>query len=118
MKLAAADTGGWFTLVEDNMQAGWSLGAHHHAFHAELFYVLDGTVQFVVDGKDVEATAGTTVYVPPNVVHQARADRPARMLMFYAPGGFDRMLSKWADDASGVERPLEEIAFDLFEDTR
>ena len=116
VKVSAEESGGWFTLVEDNMQAGWSLGAHHHAFHAELFYILEGTLRFVVDGKDVEATAGTTVYVPPGVVHQARADSSARMLMLYTPGGFDRQLSKWADDASGIERPLEEAVFDLFED--
>jgi len=117
VKVSAEDSGGWFTLVEDNLQADWSLGSHHHAFHAELFYILDGTVRFVVDGMDVEATAGTTVYVPPDVVHEARADTNARMLMFYTPGGFDRQLAKWADDASRVVRPLEEAAFDLFEES-
>jgi len=114
VKLRADETAGWFTLVEDTPQPGWSLAAHRHEFHAELFYVLEGSIRFVISGDTVDATPNTTVYIPPSIVHEASTESGGRMLMFYAPGGFDRLLALWAagDDAP----PIEQIAFDIVQD--
>jgi mannose-6-phosphate isomerase-like protein (cupin superfamily) len=44
-------------------------GPHYHERHADSFYVLEGELEFQVDGKTVRAPAGTSVVVPPGVVH-------------------------------------------------
>jgi mannose-6-phosphate isomerase-like protein (cupin superfamily) len=50
VKVATADTGGAFALMEDNLKRELSLGLHLHRQHAETFYILDGRVDFHIDG--------------------------------------------------------------------
>jgi mannose-6-phosphate isomerase-like protein (cupin superfamily) len=68
--------------------------AHAHDDEDDAFYVLDGELRFVVDGREVSAPAGTFVLVPPGVVHTFRnpTTSPVRMLNIHAPAGFDRRL--------------------------
>jgi Cupin domain len=40
----------------------------------ELYIVLDGNATFEIDGETVEASAGTMVFVPPNVQRKATGD--------------------------------------------
>ncbi len=96
VKISAADTGGAYTLMEDNLKADFALGLHRHDHHAETFYFLEGEVDFYVDGDWLRATPGTTIHVPPGVAHACRvADRkPAQMLMIYQPSGFDGFLAE------------------------
>jgi mannose-6-phosphate isomerase-like protein (cupin superfamily) len=44
-------------------------GPHFHKEHADSFYVLEGEIEFQVGGETVRAPAGTSVVVPPGVVH-------------------------------------------------
>ena len=50
VKVAAADTGGAYALMEDNLKREFALGLHLHRQHAETFYILDGAVNFHIDG--------------------------------------------------------------------
>jgi Cupin domain len=40
----------------------------------ELYVVLDGNATFEIDGETIEATAGTLVFVPPNVQRKATGE--------------------------------------------
>lgn len=99
VKVGAAETGGAYTLMEDNLKATFALGLHKHATHAETFYFLEGTVDFFVDGTWIKAVPGTTIHVPPGVEHACRvADQaPAKMLMIFQPSGFDGFLAEMAE---------------------
>jgi len=62
-------------------------GPHYHERHADSFYVLEGELEFRLGDETVRAPAGTSVVVPPGVVHaftNARPDR-ARFLNVHAP---------------------------------
>ncbi|MEP1355484.1 MAG: cupin domain-containing protein [Tateyamaria sp.] len=97
VKVSAADTGGAYTLMEDNLKASFALGLHRHDTHAETFYILEGAVDFYVDDTWHKAVAGTTLHVPPGLPHACRsAGGPARMLMIYQPSGFDGFLAEMA----------------------
>src|SRR5690349_12070665 len=50
VKVASADTGGAFALMEDNLKREFALGLHLHRQHAETFYILDGRVDFFIAG--------------------------------------------------------------------
>ena len=52
---------GRLTLVEDRLKPGFSLARHHHRKMIEIFYVLDGAVEFIFDDESVVATPGTTL---------------------------------------------------------
>ncbi|CAF2004454.1 unnamed protein product [Rotaria magnacalcarata] len=96
IRLAASQTQGLFTLTEDAMKPTFKLGLHMHRKHAETFHILEGEVEFRLDKNTQIAQPGTTIHVPSNVPHGVRVinGRPARMLMLYAPGGFENILKE------------------------
>jgi quercetin dioxygenase-like cupin family protein len=63
---------------------------HVHYEHTDLFYVLDGTftLRLGIEDRQVDASAGTLVRIPPRVVHGFRnaSDGEVRFLNFHAPG--------------------------------
>lgn len=100
VKVSAADTGGQYTLMEDNLKSQFRLGLHLHRHHAETFYILDGSVDFYVDGDWMTAVTGTCLHVPPGVPHACVVTPGAeggRMLMIYQPAGFDGYLAELAE---------------------
>ncbi len=98
VKVGSAQTGGAYCLIEDNLKASFALGLHRHDHHAETFYILDGTLDFYLDGDWVKATPGMTLHVPAGVPHACRVagDQPAKMLMVMQPSGFDLFLEALA----------------------
>jgi quercetin dioxygenase-like cupin family protein len=94
--VGTAESSGAFTLVEDRMRASFRLGRHIHREHSETFFVLEGALEFIVGERTVRAVPGAAIHVPPGTVHGVRVldGLPARMLMIYAPAGFDRYLEK------------------------
>jgi quercetin dioxygenase-like cupin family protein len=62
---------------------------HVHRAHADSFYVLEGTLEFLVDDEEHALGPGDCVCAPPGVVHGFRSATPARFLNFHTPdGGF------------------------------
>ena len=99
VKVSAQDTGGAYTLMEDNLKATFQLGLHLHRDHAETFYILEGKVDFYIDGDWVRTTPGACLHVPPGIPHActlAAGEAGGRMLMIYQPSGFDGYLSELA----------------------
>ena len=86
--------------------------AHVHLRHADCFHVLEGALRFDVGGREVRAESGTTVAVPPGVVHAFTSAAPrARFLNVHAPGyGFVEYLR--AQDA-GEE--IDPERYDVYE---
>jgi quercetin dioxygenase-like cupin family protein len=111
---------GRLTLVEDRLKPGFFLARHHHKKMIEIFYVLDGVVEFAFDDETIVATAGTTLNVPPDVWHEVRSTEGAKLLTIFSPGGFDQYLeelvvmteSQYADTA--FMRELSE-KYDIFD---
>jgi quercetin dioxygenase-like cupin family protein len=96
IKVASEDSGGAYTVVEDNLKATFALGLHMHRTHAETFYILEGRLDFFVDGEWITADAGSCLHVPPGVPHACVVSsgvESARMLMIYQPAGFDGFLA-------------------------
>jgi quercetin dioxygenase-like cupin family protein len=111
---------GRLTLVEDTLKPGFFLARHHHKKMIEIFYVLEGSVEFVFDDERIEAKPGTTLNVPPDVWHEVKSPAGAKLLTIFSPGGFDRYLeelvslseAQYADTA--FIRDLSE-RYDIFE---
>jgi len=66
-------------------------GAHSHEANEELFYVIEGTMTFVVGDQRVDAPTGTFVRVPAGVMHdfENTTPCPAAVLNVFVPGGFE-----------------------------
>jgi thiamine-phosphate pyrophosphorylase len=84
--------------------------AHVHLRHVDCFHLLEGALEFVLAGETVHAEAGTSVVVPPGVVHAFTSAGRARFLNVHAPSfGFVEYLR--ALDAGGQ---VDESQFDSF----
>lgn len=97
VKVSAEASGGAFTLMEDNLKAGFRLGLHLHREHAETFYILAGPIWFYLGDAWMEAAPGTTIHVPPGTPHACEGGEGGRMLMIYQPAGIDRFLAEMAE---------------------
>lgn len=71
--------------------------------HEELFFVASGRALFSVAGEEVEAAAGTFVYVPdPDVVRSAKALEPGTtVLAVGGEPGAAYSVSKWEREELG-----------------
>ncbi len=98
VKVSSADSGGAFTLMEDNLKSSFALGLHRHDQHAETFYFVEGEVDFFVEGDWIRATPGTTIHVPSGVAHACKVagGGTAKMIMIFQPAGFDGFLAEIA----------------------
>ena len=96
VKTPASTTDGQVTIVEDTLKPGFHLGRHYHKRMTEVFYVLEGEVQFIFDDETVVVTPGATVTVPPGVMHEALCPGGGKMLSVFSPGGFDQYMEEMA----------------------
>jgi quercetin dioxygenase-like cupin family protein len=58
---------------------------HTHDDQVDSFFVLDGEVEFLMDGETVRVGEGTYMAAPPHVVHGFRPVGPARFFNLHAP---------------------------------
>lgn len=93
-KLRAHDTGGAFTLFEGLVAPGGFEPVHFHHREDETFYVLEGTVEFLVGDEWRESETGTVVHIPRGVVHGFRNNSTGmvRLLCLNLPGGLHEEL--------------------------
>lgn len=92
MRSTAETTAGAFGLMEHwAMPVGFASRYHTHHREDESFYVLEGEIRFVSNGKWLKAGPGTFVYGPREIPHGFKVigHSPARMLLMCTPGGFE-----------------------------
>ena len=103
---AGAQTDNRFTLLEQVMPRGVGPPAHRHPLAVEGFYVLEGNVDFHVDGEVVPAEAGTLIHLPRMKPHTfAVKSEEARVLNFYTPAGSEIQGLALAHPAEERRRP-------------
>lgn len=77
---------------------------HVHYEDDEAFHVLKGNLNFRFTGHNIEAPAGTTVFVPAGVPHTYIAESNARYLIILTPR-LDKLISEL--DAAPKEKHSE-----------
>jgi quercetin dioxygenase-like cupin family protein len=87
------DTDGKYALFETIIRPGGGPPPHVHSREQEGFYVLDGEITLVIDGKPVVATAGTFANLPVGIPHSFKNEtsRPTKLLISVAPAGLEKM---------------------------
>lgn len=89
--LSGRETGGAYTAFLDLTPPGGGPPPHRHANEDEWFYVLDGVVSFLIDGRWHDAQPGDLVFAPRSSVHTFKNNsaQTTRMLLHTAPAGFE-----------------------------
>ena len=85
-----------FTIIEGLVYAGEGAGNHIHANEDETFFIVNGTMQFYVNGDQFCASAGTTVYIPRNATQSVRNvnSKPVHIQITFAPSSIEKYLEE------------------------
>jgi quercetin dioxygenase-like cupin family protein len=91
IKISSGDTGGAYTVFEGWTQPLQGPPLHLHREQDESWYVLEGEYRFEVDGQEIYAREGDTVFAPRGSRHTFMnvGTRPGRVLTTVVPGGLD-----------------------------
>ena len=85
-----SETDDRYCLSDAEVPGGGGADPHRHPF-SEGFYVLDGTVRFLLGATHHELAAGDYVHVPGGLTHRPEVtSETAKLLTIAAPAGFDR----------------------------
>lgn len=79
-------------------------GAHSHEENDEVFYMLEGTLTFLVGDTWIDTDPGTFLRIPAKTTHDFKntTGKKAGVLNFFIPGGFERNMPsivKWFEEA-------------------
>ncbi len=86
--LSAEQTGGAMALMDTTLPRG-AEPPHLHTREDEMFYLLEGNVQFRIGDTVIDGVPGEAVFAPRQVPHQITITTPtARFLTLLTPGDF------------------------------
>lgn len=108
MRATGETTNGAFGLMEHwEMPVGFASPYHTHHNEDEAFYVVEGELAFVCDGKWLKAGPGAFVFGPREVAHGFKVigNRAVRMLLMCTPAGFERFVLELGMPAAAAPGP-------------
>jgi mannose-6-phosphate isomerase-like protein (cupin superfamily) len=99
-KADGAETDDRYCVSEWWLESGDSgPGPHSHEENVEIFYVIEGTMSFLVDEEWLDAPRGSFLRIPAGVTHDFENRSPSRAgaLNLFLPGGFEEMMPAIVD---------------------
>jgi quercetin dioxygenase-like cupin family protein len=103
-------TGGAFCMVEFLQAPGFATPLHAHHETDEIFYVIDGTMHGICDGREWFAHEGAFVWLPKGSVHgwAVYGDAGVRSLAMTVPAGFDKFVRETGTEPATLTTPPKE----------
>ena len=110
MLCEARETGGAWSLFEEEVPLGMGPPPHRHDWD-EAYYILDGAVDFMIDGEPVRSSRGDFNYLPRGTVHgfKGASESTARVLIFAAPAHGSEFFHELNDEVRRVPEDLPKI---------
>ncbi len=110
IKLHADACGGALSVFEITAGPGDGIPPHVHTHEDEMFYVIEGEVEFDDAGTLTLGAPGTFAFLPRGRAHAwfVRGERPARLLLMTSPGTFNRFFAELATPL-GQTRPMPDV---------
>ncbi len=101
MLTTSEETGGQLAIIEQYCAPGLASPYHVHHNEDEEFYIIEGQLRFVSEGKSWVAGPGTFAFLPREIPHgfEIVGDAPARFLLMVTPGGFEHFTTElWTSE--------------------
>jgi quercetin dioxygenase-like cupin family protein len=109
VRARAEQTGGTLTACESAIPPGEGPPIHVHVREDELMYVVEGHLEFELDGARRDGPAGTFVFIPRGTPHSWRnvGSDVARVFFAFTPGseGMEGFFERAAESAGEVRGP-------------
>ena len=117
VKLGGNDTDGNYAIMEGITPPQGGPPLHRHGREDESFYILEGEYLFEVDGKQIHAGPGCSVFAPRGSAHtmQNLSDTPGRLLVIVQPAGLDAFFSEVDRATRGMKEPDMSVVLPIFE---
>ena len=98
-KLYGKDTGNQIVEWVDDVDPGVGIPPHFHTMEDEIFRVIKGQIEIMVDGKTTILKAGDTAFAPKNIPHAwtVVGTEKAKMITSAFPAGIEMMFSELAN---------------------
>lgn len=102
-KLAGEDTNNQIVEWVDNVEPGVGIPPHYHTHEDEIFRVIWGQIEIMIDGEITVLNAGDTAFAPRNIPHSWKVigTEKARMITSAFPAGIEEMFEQLAQLPSG-----------------
>jgi quercetin dioxygenase-like cupin family protein len=99
IKLTGEETGGAYSMVTYTAHPGFAGPPPHRHDFDELFYVLEGQLDFQLGTETVRAGRGELVFAPRGAVHTFAnpGAEPVSFLIVFSPPGFEGFFAELAD---------------------
>ena len=106
----ARETGGTWSLFEEEVPLGMGPPPHRHDWD-EAYYVLDGEVDFPIDGAPARSRPGDFNYFPRNTIHSFKgaSSSPAHVLIFAAPAHASEFFEEVSSEVRDLPDDLRKI---------
>ena len=97
-KIAGSDTGNQLVEWVDNVEPGVGIPPHVHTKEDEIFRVVKGEVELMIDGKTTILGEGDIAFAPKNIPHSWKVvgTEKAKMITSAFPAGIEHMFSELA----------------------
>ncbi len=117
IKLSGQDTDGSYAIIEDRTPSQGGPPLHRHQREDESFYVLEGEYVFEVDGQQIQAGPGSSVFAPKGTAHrfQNTGSTSGRLLIMVQPAGLDEFFKDIDREARGMQEVDLGIVVPIFE---
>jgi quercetin dioxygenase-like cupin family protein len=98
-KLVGSDTDNQIVEWIDDVEPGVGIPPHIHTKEDEIFRVIEGEIEIMVDGKTTVLKAGDTAFAPKNIPHAwtVVGTEKAKMITSAFPAGIEMMFKELAD---------------------
>jgi len=93
IKLSGNDTNGKFTIIENHNDPGVGIPMHVHENEDEIFHILEGQMEFELQGKTNLLSKGDMIFLPRMVPHSFRVvgDIKCKAIVTVVPSGIEEM---------------------------
>ncbi len=94
--VTGAQTGGAFAMFAFLIPVGHGPPLHRHEKEDEIFHVLEGELQFTVDGRALTLKAGETLHAARGIPHTFTnaAGIPAKAIVVATPAGLENFFAR------------------------
>lgn len=110
MLCEASETNGNWSLFEEEVPLGMGPPQHRHDWD-EAYYILEGQINFLVDGELVTSSRGDFNYLPRGTIHgfKGASESPARVLIFASPAHGSEFFHELSEQVRRVPDDLAKI---------
>ncbi|NNG08917.1 MAG: cupin domain-containing protein [Arenibacter sp.] len=102
-KLVGSETGNQIVEWVDNVEPGVGIPPHIHTREDEIFRVIKGQVEIMVDGETTVLNEGDVAFAPKNIPHSWKVvgTEKAKMITSAFPAGIEFMFQELAELPEG-----------------